>query len=388
MEENNIYIAGKGSLKTIYDRIHLIITKTFSIRYNTIKNCIEISKKHNNNHWEIINSSSLYIFLKQNNIQLKKTDLDIFLSSYFVSRYDPIKSYIENLPPWDKQDHIAKLCSYLETEDNNEFLIQFRKWLVRAIRCVLENGYFNKNCFVLVSGEESTGKTSFCKFLIPPAMKDYSTDTIDSSKDGIITQSSNWMTLLDEIDLMPLKDLKFMKSAISRTTVTIRPPYGHRVISVPRISSYLATTNSYSFLNTDIGNIRWICFEIMGIIDFSYSNDIDIEKVWSQALHLSKQKGFDCELTSSEIKKNKLRNEKYKLNSWYEDIINQHYEKSSDKNDFSTAGNIVESHRKDNAKANNVSMGKALNSLGFEKIKQNGVYGYCIKRKSSEERNN
>lgn len=383
MEENNIYDPGSDRSSTVFDKIDTKVKDLYNIRYNIITNCIEITVK-NKKDWEIINDSSLYINLKQRKLKATKADLDTYLGSYYVPKYNPVKAFVKSLPKWDGQDHINKLCSLIKTEDDPEFLTQIRKWLVRTIICILNDDYFNKQCFVFVSKKESLGKTSLARWLLPKAIKFYSAENIDNSKDGLIALSASAIILLDELDLIPLKDLKFYKTAISKTTVSIRPPFGKRVVSAPRICSFLGTTNSYNFLNSGQGNIRWVCFEIFNI-DFSYSKIIDINKVWAQAYFLSQQSGFDYEMSHSEIKKNNLKNSKYKMSNWYEDTINQFYIKSKNKNDFFTASQLVQIHINDNPKANSVGMGKALNELGYERIKFRGVYGYLIRGLKNEE---
>ena len=63
-----------------------------------------------------------------------------------------------------------------------------------------------------------------------------------------------------------------------------------------------------SFLNDETGSVRWLCFELKGRIDFAYSKEVDINKVWSQAYHLDySDHTFNAELFISDIQENEDR---------------------------------------------------------------------------------
>lgn len=46
-------------------------------------------------------------------------------------------------------------------------------------------------------------------------------------------------------------------------------------------SSFIGSTSRATFLNDETGSVRWLCFELMGKIDFVYSKNVDIDKVWA-----------------------------------------------------------------------------------------------------------
>ena len=90
------------------------------------------------------------------------------LKSKFVPKFDPLKSYLENLPKWDESqpDYIEELANYVKSKDQYWFNLQFKKMIVRSLACSLNITAFNKQCFTLV-GKQNDGKSSFLRFICP-----------------------------------------------------------------------------------------------------------------------------------------------------------------------------------------------------------------------------
>lgn len=128
--------------------------------------------------------------------------------------------------------------------------------------------------------------------------------------------------------------------------------------------------------------MRWLCFELKGKIDFAYSQEVDIDKVWAQAYYLAYvDEQFCPELTLEDIAANEERNKTYREASMEEELLAKYYLRSSDPADFKTASDIVLQLNCINPRLNMYYMGRALKALNFERVKspQNGSYGYLIK---------
>ena len=189
---------------------------------------------------------------------------------------NPIRYYFDNLPVWDGRDYIKQLCNHIYVEEDKEFFqVMLRKWLIRAVKCALEDDFYNKQMLVFI-GNQAIGKTYLCRWLCPPALKDYFTDTPSNGKDEIL----QFLILHDGMVKFKSKDIDKLKASLSRKC------------------SYLGTTNREMLLNDETGSVRFICFSVEHI-DFNYSKTIDINKLYSQvyALYLA---GDDYELTNAE----------------------------------------------------------------------------------------
>ena len=373
---------------TIFDRIRKYLAKKYQLRFNEI--ALEFEIKTENGDWTELNLNSLYIELTQAGINIAFNKLEILMRSHLISIFNPFENYFQNLEKWDGENHIQRLISFVKTTDTEPFQIHFEKWLTRSVFCALKRGYINKQCFVFYNTKQNSGKTSFLRFLIPPSLEKYYTEDIGVDKDGLIALCKNFIINIDELSVMSKTDVNILKAFISKNTVNARLPYDRKSSLMYRTSSFCGSTNRSDFLTDETGSVRWIIFEVLEI-DFGYSKKININQVWAQAYHNAfERKNYNPELTAKDLIENEKRNEKFKQVSLEQEILITHFEKSENKNDFLTATEIMLAMSNAlGVRMNNVKIGKALTALNFERIKHSKkqVYGYLIKRKIEDEKN-
>jgi predicted P-loop ATPase len=385
--EEELYQSSKGSV-TVFDKIIKYIGKKYQLRFNEI--ALEFEIKTENGDWTELNLNSLYIELTQAGINIAFNKLEILMRSHLISIFNPFENYFQNLEKWDGENHIQRLISFVKTTDTEPFQIHFEKWLTRSVFCALKRGYINKQCFVFYNTKQNSGKTSFLRFLIPPSLEKYYTEDIGVDKDGLIALCKNFIINIDELSVMSKTDVNILKAFISKNTVNARLPYDRKSSLMYRTSSFCGSTNRSDFLTDETGSVRWIIFEVLEI-DFGYSKEININQVWAQAYHNAfERKNYNPELTAEDLVENEKRNEKFKQITLEQEILISHFEKSENKNDFLTATEIMLAMSNAlGVRMNNVKIGKALTALNFERIKHSKkqVYGYLIKRKIEDEKN-
>lgn len=373
---------------TIFDRIRKYLAKKYQLRFNEI--ALEFEIKTENGDWTELNLNSLYIELTQAGINIAFNKLEILMRSHLITVFNPFQNYFQNLEKWDGENHIQRLTSFVKTTDAEPFQIHFEKWLTRSVFCALKRGYINKQCFVFYNTKQNSGKTSFLRFLIPPSLEKYYTEDIGVDKDGLIALCKNFIINIDELSVMSKTDVNILKAFISKNTVNARLPYDRKSSLMYRTSSFCGSTNRSDFLTDETGSVRWIIFEVLEI-DFGYSKKININQVWAQAYHNAfERKNYNPELTAEDLVENEKRNEKFKQITLEQEILISHFEKSENKNDFLTATEIMLAMSNAlGVRMNNVKIGKALTALNFERIKHSKkqVYGYLIKRKIEDEKN-
>lgn len=379
--DEKIYGVKEPKKKTIYDSINEHAEAKYDIRFDELRHEFQISFKEKN-QWEILEPNSFLIELAQSNIEVNPAKLEIFLKSHFILKFNPIEEYFKILPKWYGEDHIKALASYLPLKEPELFLYHFKKWLVRSVRCVLEPEYFNKQCLVLVHSQQNSGKSTWCRFLCPPDLAKYFAEDLNTDKDARIQLTRNFLINLDELSVLAKKEINALKAYFSKTMINERLPYDRKNSTLYRTCSFIGSTNRSTFLNDETGSVRWLCFELKGNIDFRYTYDIDINKVWSQAYHLAYiDENFYPELTLKDVFENEERNKTYREISMEEELLNKYYSKSSDPADFKTASDVVNQLRCINPSLNIYYLGRALRFLEYERIKlpKSKSYGYLIK---------
>lgn len=385
MKENkSIYELKNQKSNTKYDEVIAFIEKNYELKYDIISQEYLIKSKNSasSEDFQELNINSFIITLSKANIDFAIDKLLILLNSSFINQVNPIIEYFESLSEWDSEDHIVKLLSYVPVLDKEEFEYHFKKWIARVVKCALEPNFFNKQALILYSPNQSAGKTSFCRFLCPPELNKYFSEEISLDKDGRIQLCKNILINLEELQVLAKKEVNSLKSHFSKTQINERLPYGRKNTRLTRICSFIGSTNQTSFLTDETGSVRWLIFHVIDSLNFNYSNEVNIDKVWSQAYHLAyKDKSFNPELTLKDIEENEIRNKKYASLTTEQELIAKYYDRSTDIAHFVTASDVLIKLNTLNLKLNQVNIGKAFSGFGFERTKHSTrqVYGYLAK---------
>lgn len=385
MKENkSIYELKNQKSNTKYDEVIAFIEKNYELKYDIISQEYLIKSKSSasSDDFQELNINSFIITLSKANIDFAIDKLLILLNSSFINQVNPIIEYFESLSEWDSEDHISKLLSYVPVLDKEEFEYHFKKWIARVVKCALEPNFFNKQALILYSPNQSAGKTSFCRFLCPPELNKYFSEEISLDKDGRIQLCKNILINLEELQVLAKKEVNSLKSHFSKTQINERLPYGRKNTRLTRICSFIGSTNQTSFLTDETGSVRWLIFHVIDSLNFNYSNEVNIDRVWSQAYHLAyKDKSFNPELTLKDIEENEIRNKKYSSLTTEQELIAKYYDRSTDIAHFVTASDVLIKLNTLNLKLNQVNIGKAFSGFGYERTKHSTrqVYGYLAK---------
>jgi len=372
--------------------IRFLWTK-YDFRNNVILNEVMISEK-GKDKFKPVNPNNLYIEARAAGHKTSIAEINIFLWSDYIKKINPLEAYFQKVSTqWNETEHgdyIERFSAYVKVPDQERFTIQFKKWLVRCVACALEDDYFNKQALVFVQYAQHGGKSTLTRYLIPEELKEYKTENISVDKDSLIALCQNFMIIQDELSTLSRVEINAQKTLMSKTNIKVRHPYDRRPKMDPRRASILGSTNKDEFLTDETGSVRWLCFNVLEI-DYRYSNDIDINIVWSQAYHLYKT-GFKYEMTAEEIKENERANSLYKTVTMETELIHKYYAPATQEShqDFLTATEITEElirHTDSKMKINPVEVGKALKMLGFNQGQRRGhgtqrfpVKGYYLYR--------
>ena len=112
---------------------------------------------------------------------------------------------------------------------------------------------------------------------------------------------------LDEFNQISSRNQEgFLKNLIQLASVKAKRPYGKHVEELPRLASFIATTNIADTLSDPSGNRRFIGIELTEPIDVSVS--INHDQLYAQVMHLldnGEKYWFDAEETKQIIEHNR-----------------------------------------------------------------------------------
>ncbi len=356
------------------------LIQNYQIFYNTVN-----QNWYNGN--ELLNEHDLYRKIVNSGLSINFNDLISILKSSIIKQYCPFANYFNNLKPLKKgeKDYIGLLCNYIELTtpyEYSKFKENLTKHFVRAIKCCLNDNYFNKHCFVFVGAKQNTGKSTLCRWLVPKELKEYYTENISLDKDSLISLTDNLIINLDELSTLNRIEINSLKSILSKDKLKIRRPYERKATTFSRKCTFFGSTNKSEFLTDETGSTRWICFEIDSI-NWEYSQKINVENIWRQAYQYYKD-NYNCELNYTDIQENESRNIRYNVSTNEIELCDKHYQSGSQ---FKTATDIQTELLQlyPNIRLNIINIGKAMTQLNIaKKTIYNGNYsikGYLIDRK-------
>ena len=386
-KSSNSKNSNKGQFTSVYrNKFNLAesyLADKYEFRSNTVSLTIEYREK-GSSHFEGLNENTLYRELQNRNICLSLGNLTALLRSDFVEQYDPLIDYFESLPPWNGKPNIEQLASFVKTIDPDEWENHLRKHLVRAVKCAIVPFYYNKQALILVDPRQNSGKSTFCRFLCPPSLKDYIAEDITTDKDSRILLAKNLIINLDELALLSKKDINSLKSFMSKDQVNERLPYDRKSTILQRRATFVGSTNNTEFLSDETGSVRWLCFEVSSI-DWGYSRKVDMDQVWAEAYACYKS-GCNPELTREEIQESERRNRRFHVLSVEIELIMKlfDFDYNKEKENFKTATEVMIEiiNLSNGIRVNHIQVGKALKSLqcpvGRDSLQR---YGYFLTQK-------
>ncbi len=209
-------------------------------------------------------------------------DIDRFIDSTRIRKYDPVNDYLDRLPRWDGQDRIAPLARRVPTSQPH-WEHYLRTWLLGMVAHWMGRSALTGNALVpLLIGRQGCGKSSFCRILLPPELRDYYNDRISFKNDTDLNLGLTSFALIniDEFDKVTQRQQVLLKYLLSTADVKFRPPYGKAMKQYRRYASFIGTTNEQKPLTDPTGSRRFVCAEVTGDIDFS--DTIDHRQLYAQ----------------------------------------------------------------------------------------------------------
>lgn len=263
--------------------------RRYEFRYNTQVGEVEYRERHSFRfRFDPIDKralNSIALDAQAEGIPLWDRDISRYVYSNRVPVFNPLEDFLYELPRWDGKDRIGALALTVPCR-NPHWQELFHRWFLNMVSHWkgMDKKYANSVSPLLV-GAQGTRKSTFCRSLIPPALRTYYTDSIDFSrkKDAELYLNRFALINIDEFDQISPTQQGFLKHILQKPVVNMRKPYANAVLEMRRYASFIATSNQKDLLTDPSGSRRFICIEVTGAIDTS--RPIDYDQLYAQAMY-------------------------------------------------------------------------------------------------------
>ena len=356
--------------------VHTYIKKNYPLTtFNVITEKIDFGVKDKN-------TDDVITDMRMKGIKISHGDFETYLRSDKVKKVDEFKEYFESDKikyGWSKNepDHIKMLSEFVSTDNSSFWYSMFKKHIVRAVKQARGDSTFaNRFVIVLRSTDESIGKSTLLRFLNPFG-NDFYIENIDN--DISLAMTKTFVFNFEEIESLNKIGFSKLKSLISAENSNIRRLYTQSYFSKPRRCSFWASTNDLEFLGGG-QNTRWLIINVRSI-DFKYSKEIKVDNIWAQATYLLNN-GFDYKLTKEEEVFARRLTKEHRFKSNEEEYISEYLQPST--KHFATPTTIERflNRNSEQTKVKAQRIGNALKDMGYERVKNNSIYGYEIELKN------
>ena len=304
-----------------------------------------------------------------------KSDIQDLVQSEEVRAYDPIGDYLNHLPQWDGQNHVARLFSRLpgiSSEQAGYLTI----WLRSAVAHWLQMDTLHGNeCVPTLIGAQGCGKTTFFRRLLPKHLRQYYLDHLNLSNkfDKEMALTNNLLVNLDELEAIRPSQHAALKQTLSKSKVNGRPIYGASQEDRPRYASFVATTNNPHPLTDATGSRRYICLTIPEGMFINNDGDIDYDQLYAQVLHEIRELNSPYWFNNDEVARIQELNLEYMEKKDIAEIVIGCFRKPKEDENVKgmSCSEMLGYIRKlypsvPNTHGSKVSIGNVMRNLGFE----------------------
>ena len=246
--------------------------KAHTVKYNPVDN-------------RLLNSLSLAVL--QTGIPCWDRDVKRYVDSANIPAYHPFTDYMDHLPEWDGVDRVTPLAQRVSHQ--SLWVKSFHRWMLAMTAQWIHfddpTKRANSVAPLLVSPQQGLGKSTFCRLLLPDELQRYFTESFDLTNPGSAEQKLATFGLinLDEFDRLPASRMPQLKNLMQMERLHIRRAYKHSGEALPRIASFIGTSNRHDLLTDRTGSRRFLCVEVEGMIDCT--TPIEYAQLYAQLKH-------------------------------------------------------------------------------------------------------
>lgn len=296
------------------------VASTFEVRHNVITDVYEFRRKTEDKVQEAVDNAwrpldergfnTIACGIEEANIFCLDSRIKHWLRSDFATDYHPVRQWLDAVRgKWDGVDRTADLFSRISPYRYCREM--GRIWLRAVVSQWLgyDTEHANAVMLLLVSPQQGLHKSTFVRELLPPELRDYYTDDFSLSAKGNAQRKLVEFAIvnIDEFDKENPKKMPELKTLMQTMKPSFIGSYKKNFNRLPRIASFVGTSNSRQLLHDRTGSRRFLILEPKEMIR---TGGIDYVQLYAQMIH-EVEAGLPTYFTKAQEREMQRRNLRY-----------------------------------------------------------------------------
>ena len=258
---------------SLLEDLEIYLFKVYDFRFNVLTEQTEYRKK-GESVFHLVDQrvlNTLCMKVRKQGINCWDKDVSRLLLSQQIADFHPFSDYVEKLPEWDGVDRVSELAR--RVSDEALWISGFHRWMLGMVAqwMKLEVQCANAVAPLLISTEQGRCKSTFCSIILPEELQRFYIDKFDlTSVSGCEQKLSQFGLInMDEFDRYSVRSMANLKNLMQLKKLTFRKSHRSYYSQLPRIASFIGTSNQKELLTDSTGSRRFLCVEVKGKIDCS-----------------------------------------------------------------------------------------------------------------------
>ena len=256
-----------GLLQSLEDYLFSV----YDFRFNVLMEQTEYRKKGESG-FALVDQRVLNTFCmeaQKQGVNCWDKDVSRLLLSHKIADFHPFRYYVDSLPAWDGVDRVAELAK--RVSDKPLWMSGFHRWMLGMVAQWMElpGQCANAVAPLLISTEQGRCKSTFCSILLPTELQRFYIDKFDITSVSGCEQKLSLFGLInmDEFDRYNVRSMATLKNLMQLKKLNFRKSHRAYYSQLPRIASFIGTSNQKELLADTTGSRRFLCVEVSRKID-------------------------------------------------------------------------------------------------------------------------
>ncbi len=263
----------KTRKSTLLDDLEACLFARYDFRFNVLTEQTEYALKGEGN-FQMVDQrvlNTLCIDVRGQGLNCWDKDVSRLLLSQKIRDFHPFQAYVAGLPEWDGVDRVTELAQRIS--DKPLWVNGFHRWMLAmtAQWMNIPGQCANAMAPLLVSAQQGCCKSTFCSILLPEELQKFYIDKFDLSSESGCEQKLSLFGIInmDEFDRYSARSMATLKNLMQLKKLTFRKSHRSYYSQLPRIASFMGTSNQKELLTDTTGSRRFLCVEVKEKIDCS-----------------------------------------------------------------------------------------------------------------------